>query len=257
MRVNCHAHVFNAKSVFNKYTIEILINRLTVVDLHEPVKDAVIKQLRSVISDAGEYIDEKSFFQRVLAKVSATDAYKDMLDRAKPALKKEIAIIESERLEKSSVDDLTRLISKISDALDPVDKDVRSQDVMDFMDFLRIGFQPSVRNVTDIILRQMPNKTDAIVALMMDITEDGQDNGQFERQVKDTSDMVLAYPGRVFPSNIRIQYHQVSWYRSGQYVMGADQLHTVCGPACAAGRNQTAGMADQSGPKCLRRYCGV
>lgn len=199
MRVNCHTHIFNAKSVFNKYTIEILINRLTEVDLPEPVKEAVMKQLRGVISDAGDYIDEKSFFQRVLAKVSATNEYKDMLDKAKPALKTEFEIIGSERIEEASADALTRLITKISDALNPVDKDVRSQDVMDFMDFLRIGFQPSVRNVTDIILRQLPNKTDAIVALMMDITEDGQDNGQFERQVKETSDMVLAYPGRVFP----------------------------------------------------------
>ena len=199
MRVNCHAHIFNAKSVFNTYTIEILINRLAEVDLPEPVKEAGMKQLRGVIADAGDYVDEKSFFQRVLAKVSATDEYKDMLDRATPALKTEFEIIGSERIEEASVDALTRLISKISDALNPVDKDVRSQDVMDFMDFLRIGFQPSVRNVTDIILRQLPNKTDAIVALMMDITRDGQDNGQFERQVKETSDMVLAYPGRVFP----------------------------------------------------------
>ena len=42
MRVNCHAHIFNAKSVFNTYTIEILINRLAEVDLPEPVKEAVM-----------------------------------------------------------------------------------------------------------------------------------------------------------------------------------------------------------------------
>ena len=199
MRVNCHTHIFNAKSVFNKCTIEILINRLTETELPEPVKDAVSRQLRGVITDAGDYIDEKSFFQRVLEKVSATDEYKDMLDKAGPSLKLEFEIVGTNQIRDASAGALTKLLAKISEVLYPADRDVRSQDVLDFMDFLRIGLQPSVRNVADIIIRQLPNKTDAIVALMMDITEDGQDQGQFERQLKDTSAMVLAYPGRIFP----------------------------------------------------------
>lgn len=199
MNINCHAHVFNAKSVFNKLTIEILLNRLADVDVPEPVKGAVAKQLNLAIKEAGDYIDEKSFFQNVLSHLSESNEYKSLLKNIKPSLNIEFEIIGSNKIKDASTNALTKLIAKISKAFGKVDKDVRKQDVMDFLDFLRIGLQPSIRNVTDIIVRQLPNKSDGLIALMMDITKDGKDNGQFERQLKDTSDMVLAYPGRIFP----------------------------------------------------------
>ena len=199
MRVNCHAHVFNAKSVFNKFTVEILLNRLADVDVPEPVKEAVVKQLKRVIKEAGDYVDEKSFFQNVLSQLSETKEYKNLLKDIKPSLKIEFEIIGSNKIKDASTNALTKLIAKISGAFGTVDKDVRKQDVTDFLDFLRIGLQPSIRNVTDIIIRQLPKKSDGLIALMMDITKDGKDNGQFERQLKDTSDMVLTYPGRIFP----------------------------------------------------------
>ena len=179
MRVNCHAHVFNAKSVFNKFTVEILLNRLADVDVPEPVKEAVVKQLKRVIKEAGDYVDEKSFFQNVLSQLSMTKEYKNLLKDIKPSLKIEFEIIGSNKIKDASSDALTKLIAKISDAFGTVDKDVRKQDVTDFLDFLRIGLQPSIRNVTDIIVRQLPKKSDGLIALMMDITKDGKDNGQF------------------------------------------------------------------------------
>ena len=197
MRVNCHAHIFNAKSVFNKYTLEILLNRITEMGIPESLEEAVAKQLKEVFNEAGDFVDEKKFFEKVLSHLSDTDEYKTLLQKITPSLKLEFEIIGSEKIKEASAELLTKLISKVCAAFDS--HDVRKKDIMDFIDFLRIGLQPSIRNVTDIIVRQLPNKTDALVALMMDITNDGNDNGQFERQVKDTSAMVLAYPGRIFP----------------------------------------------------------
>ncbi len=197
MRVNCHAHIFNAKSVFNKFTLEILLNRITDMGIPEQLEKAVAKQLKEVFDQAGEFVDEKKFFEEILSHLADTDEYKDILTKIKPSLKVEFEIIGSEKLKEASAEFLTRLISKVCSAFDS--HDVRKQDIMDFIDFLRIGLQPSIRNVTDIIMRQLPNKTDAVVALMMDITDDGKDKGQFERQLKDTSAMVLAYPGRILP----------------------------------------------------------
>jgi len=197
MRVNCHAHIFNAKSVFNKYTLEILLNRITDMGIPESLEKAVAKQLAEVFNEAGDFVDEKKFFENVLSHVADTDEYKDLLQKITPSLKIEFEIIGSEKIKEASAEFLTKLISKVYSEFDS--HDVRKQDIMDFIDFLRIGLQPSIRNVTDIIIRQLPNKTDAVVALMMDITSDGNDNGQFERQLKDTSAMVLAYPGRIFP----------------------------------------------------------
>ncbi|MBU0993031.1 MAG: amidohydrolase [Proteobacteria bacterium] len=199
MRINCHTHVFNAKSVFNKYTIEILLKRLSGTDIPEPLKTAVDKQLKQVIAETGDYVDEKKFFQNVLTQLSDTKAYKGLLKDIKPSLKIEFDIIGSDKIKEASADALAKLISKICEAFESADKDVRRKDVLDFLDFLRIALQPSVRNVTDIIVNQLPNQSDGLIALMMDITQDGKDNGQFERQLKDTSDMVLAYPGRLFP----------------------------------------------------------
>jgi predicted TIM-barrel fold metal-dependent hydrolase len=197
MRVNCHAHIFNAKSVFNKYTLEILFNRITDMGIPESLEKAVAKQLTEVFNEVGDFVDEKKFFENVLSHVADTEEYKDLLQKITPSLKVEFEIIGSEKIKEASAEFLTKLISKVYSEFDS--HDVRKQDIMDFIDFLRISLQPSIRNVTDIIVRQLPNKTDAVVALMMDITSDGNDNGQFERQLKDTSAMVLAYPGRIFP----------------------------------------------------------
>jgi len=197
MRVNCHAHIFNAKSVFNKYTLEIFLNRITDMGIPESLKEAVAKQLTEVFNEAGDFVDEKKFFENVLSHVADTDEYKDFLQKITPSLKVEFEIIGSEKIKEASAGFLTKLISKVCSKIDS--HDVRKQDIMDFIDFLRIGLQPSIRNVTDIIVRQLPNKTDAVVTLMMDITSDGNDKGQFERQLKETSAMVLAYPGRIFP----------------------------------------------------------
>ncbi len=197
MRVNCHAHIFNVKSVFNKYTLEILLNRITDMGIPAQLEAAVVKQLQGVFKDAGEFVDEKKFFEDVLSHVADTDEYKDLLQNVTPSLKVEFEIIGSEKIKAASADFLAKLVSKVCSAFDS--HDVRKKDIMDFVDFLRIALQPSIRNVTEIIVRQLPNKTDAVVALMMDITSDGKDNGQFERQLKDTSAMVLAYPGRILP----------------------------------------------------------
>ncbi len=128
MRINCHAHVFNAKSVFNKYTVEILLNRLADVDIPEPVKKAVDKQLKRVIKEAGDYIDEKEFFQNVLSQLSETKAYKELLKDIKSSLKIELEIIGLNKIKDVSADALTKLISKICAAFGAVDKDVRKQE---------------------------------------------------------------------------------------------------------------------------------
>lgn len=197
MRVNCHAHIFNVKSIFNKYTLEILLNRIGDMDIPKQLEKAVAKQLKGVFDQAGEYVDEKKFFENILSHMAETDEYKDILQKITSPLKVELEIIGSEKIKEASSEFLTKLIAKVCSAFDS--RDVRKKDTMDFIDFLRIALQPSIRNVTDIIVRQLPNKTDVVVALMMDITNDGKDKGQFERQLKDTSAMVLAYPGRILP----------------------------------------------------------
>ena len=199
MRINCHAHVFNAKSVFNKYTVEILINRINEVDLPDILKNIITKQLKKVILDVGDYIDEKSFYEQIIKQIAETEEYKRLLNYVKPSLKAELQIIGSGKIEKASAEVLAKLISKIYNAFDSSDDDIRKQNIIDILDFLRIILQPSVRNITDILINQLPMKTDAIVALTMDITEDGIENRQFEQQIKETSGMVLAYPGRIFP----------------------------------------------------------
>ena len=105
----------------------------------ESLEEAVAKQLTEVFNEAGDFVDEKKFFENVLSHVADTDEYKDLLRKITPSLKVEFEIIGSEKIKETSAEFLTKLISKVCSEFDS--HDVRKQDIMDFIDFLRIDFE--------------------------------------------------------------------------------------------------------------------
>ncbi|MBM9616992.1 amidohydrolase [Desulfobulbus rhabdoformis] len=198
MRINCHAHVFNAKSVFTSETLDILLRRLTEMKIPALLKNEIVEQLQKILKKAGDYVDEETLFRNVVKKVSTSKEFKDVLKTlaTNDTLKLELA--GGAALQDYAVDGLIRLLEKVGDALNRDDKDAAKGDIGDALAFLRIALQPSIRHVTDILMEQLTLQ-DAVIPLMMDITHDGGDEKLLEKQLADTSAQILAYPGRIFP----------------------------------------------------------
>ena len=198
MRFNCHSHIFNARSVFTPYTLDILIGRFRKLTLPNAVKDEAADQLRKLFDKAGDYADDEKLFRKLLGKLSQSEDFKELLWKLPAHNKLKIELSDSSNVENFGVEKMVHLFKKISDLLDNSDRDAERADILDFINFLRIALLPGIRDVTDHLMAEI-KKDDAVIALMMDITKDGTPPGLFETQLKGTSDMVLAYPGSLFP----------------------------------------------------------
>lgn len=198
MRINCHAHIFNASSIFTPHTLDILLNRIIEMELPEVVKVELAKQIRRLIKKGGEYLDEEYLFTKIVRKISQSDDFKKMLESLSNNHSLKLEFAGGTGLEDYAVEKLVGLFGRISDAFDKGKNDASKTDLLDVISFLRIAFLPGITHVTDHLMSQLA-RNDAVIALTMDITKDGKDAKLFEKQLRDTSEMVLAYPGRLFP----------------------------------------------------------
>jgi len=122
------------------------------------------------------------FFRRARAET------RTKLERAKERL---AALANRENLIENS-----RLLDQLIAEDDTADAGTKS--VADFIDFIRIGFLPSIADVADEIMAQTPDGA-GIVALTMDITRSDLFEQQFGQQLEDTAAAAARYPGRIFP----------------------------------------------------------
>lgn len=198
MRINCHAHVFNATAIFTPQTLEILLKRVIDLEIPDLIKNELADQLRSIMKKAAEYVDEETFFRKVVQKVSTSGDFKKLLESLSPNDSLRLEFSGGAALQDYAVERLTDLLGRIGEALDQEDKDTAKADIMDAIAFLRIALLPDIRHVTDTLMEQLTLQ-DGVIALTMDITNDGGDRQLLERQLTDTSAQVLAYPGRIFP----------------------------------------------------------
>lgn len=206
LRINCHAHVFNFASVFTERTLEILLSRIkmnsrlsnSVADLMEPV----LKQAMTKVGDRLE--DPEDVLEKLLSKINIAGQAEGLATAIGDFLGKSVQL--------RGGDALTTLgATLLGDIWDAVrswiisekswSDDAEAANWRDMINFLYIGLQPNISEVTDIL---MAGKADneAVVALMMDITtadDQAGDEEQFVDQMKQTSQQVLNYPGRFFP----------------------------------------------------------
>lgn len=195
MRINTHAHVFNLASVFTEQTLDILLNRIRDWDWPVWLAKAATEQLTKGITQAGPYADADTFVAGLLKKLAEGPKGQRVIQD----LKDEGLEIEGvSGITKLAADGLLALARRLEDSLLEGDDDARKSSVVDAVEFLRIALQPSVRHVTRILMKDIA-ASDAIVALMMDITGEGSCPKLFETHMRDTSRMILAYPGRFFP----------------------------------------------------------
>jgi len=198
MRFNCHAHIFNFQSVFTNHTLNILINRIIEMDLPKFIEKALTDEIGKIILKTGSFADEEQLLHNVIKRIRNSSEYKDLAGLLTPKELSKLEVIGGEQLENLAVNSLLKFFKQLGKYIFKNDDDYKKSTIIDAIDFVRIALLPDIARVTDKLMGQLKSR-DSIIALTMDITENGTDDGLFERQIENTSKMVLAYPGRIFP----------------------------------------------------------
>ena len=196
MRINAHSHIFNLESVFTSETLEILLRRIKEYDIPDILSEKIVGLLSEVIAKAGDYTDAEQHLEKLIKDVSFTNRLAD----AGENLGVNLELEGEEWLEKAGGELVINLLAKLTRQLNPATQDARKHLTgIDILSYLIIALKPSIGAVTRRLMKDL-DKEDAIIALMMDITSgNDSDQAQFAQQIRDTSEQVLKYPGRVFP----------------------------------------------------------
>lgn len=146
MRINCHGHVFNFRSLNTAHTRQTLVNRLT----NEKWPDFLVKVISKVFDELlkDENIDEEQLLRTLLKELKASKEFKGFIEDVFSSMPGDIGIIIHGNLDALSVEVMRNLIRKLSDRLSNND-DIRNQDIEDILGFLLIGMQPSISDVAE------------------------------------------------------------------------------------------------------------
>lgn len=192
MRINAHSHIFNLRSVFTKETQHILLNRLRLDGMPDPIMEVLQDRLGKYLEND---IDSDDIMGRLGEKIEASKEFLDVIEKLKANTCIDLHVDGvPAKLGEAGAEFIRK---KILELCDLENGEIR-QNWLDYFEFLRIALSPSIEKVADEVRRQM-RPEDGLVALMMDITDGTDDGTLVERHVRETSDVVLAYPGAVFP----------------------------------------------------------
>ena len=196
MRINVHGHIFNFRSVFTDKTIVILLNRLGAEGWPDFLVKAVEAALRKLLK--GDYFDEQVLLTELAGQLNGSALLKKYLADAGDAIPGDVQILAHGNVDDLLAGGLRDLLHKLGDFLSK-DEDISKHGVQDLLAFLLIGIKHSIVEVADNMMNVSGDDTIA-VALMMDITDGkGADEGLFVRQLNDTAEAALMYPGRLLP----------------------------------------------------------
>jgi predicted TIM-barrel fold metal-dependent hydrolase len=200
MRVNCHAHIFSLHTVLTRKTISILVDRLTQERLPDfvisAVEDLLVEQL-----DHPELLVEEDLLTRLLKKIKKNSGFKKFVKDQQNNLPLEVRILGSMPVETLGSAALRSILDKLSTAIDRQDGDANKSTFFDIVQTLRLCLQPSAGDVAEKLLAHL-DPDDLLVSLMMDITagdNDDRDEQLFMRQLRENSEAVLRFPGRILP----------------------------------------------------------
>lgn len=207
MKINVHTHVFNFRSVMTKEAIRIFLNRLTDKSNMENgsngLPNYLVTPLKKVLQAAW---DDRSIFsdgsglRQVLVEMVK---HRDFAKHAPASLRRSLTRALENMPFVGSASEGLHIIKAVFGSIltaDPGD-DTEESTVSDFLDFIRVGFLPSIDAVTDHLMQQMGPR-DIAVALPMDIVDNNaseSDLALFPQQMTDTVAQACRYPGRLLP----------------------------------------------------------
>ena len=194
MRINCHAHIFNFRSVFTSETVRILINRISRENWPASVQQAAEKVINKALK--GEHLDEDRLLLEFVQAIKADTALTDLVKSISTA---EFAVVIEGDAATVPAKLLKKFLDRVSARLISPEDDAREQNLRDFIEFLRIGLKPSIETVADDLVATSGPET-AMVALTLDITKGGdKDDELYQAQLRDTAAATRAHPGRILP----------------------------------------------------------
>lgn len=203
--VNSHAHIFNFKSVFTRKSLGVLLNRLGAEKL--PGFDGELKMfvlekmkilLGPIFDSAGGELDPGSHIKGWLADLARDQGFSALMSGHGAVGDVQLRILQPDTLAGLGVEALTDLLERVWEAVSRAD-DVREVNLADIIGFLYTGLQPGIAETTALLMERTPPDS-GVVALCMDVGgEDAEELAVIARQHRDTSAMVLHYPGRLLP----------------------------------------------------------
>src|SRR5687768_17075874 len=149
MRVNCHAHVYNLRSILTRRTISLIADRLT-REGFPPFAIAAVSELLEEYQFRPEYLVEEELLTRLLRKMVRQPTFRSFV-LGDSALPPEIRLLaESRGSEALSGDALRALLDKLSTAFNrAANGDGRGATLSDLVETLRVAMQPDVGDVAD------------------------------------------------------------------------------------------------------------
>ena len=196
MRINCHTHVFNFRSIFTEGTLDILLARLGREKWPDFVMEAVTKTLKKLIK--GEYLDEEQLLRELVELISVSGKFKKYLKKLNQAIPADVSVLLHGDLDGLATGALRELIRKLGDLIQD-NEDAANETLSDMVDFLVTGIQPSIDHVTRRLMNLSGPDT-AAVGLTLDLSVGAAaDEKLYRKQLEDTSRAALAFPGRLFP----------------------------------------------------------
>ena len=194
MRINAHAHIFNLDTVLTREAVAIMVNRIRGGILPDYIVDAVRDLLQEQL-ERPEYLNEDDLLRKLVGLI---------VEKGRAAAPASLPL----QLHHLGGGTGGLGVMAARAAMDAISAAVGGgggpgTDGWDVYYTLRVALQPSIPRVAGKLLAHL-GPDDAIVALMMDIASDAQDEAErdrlnFRRQIRGTQDAVLAYPGRVLP----------------------------------------------------------
>jgi predicted TIM-barrel fold metal-dependent hydrolase len=195
MRINCHTHIFNLRSVFTAATQDTLVNRIVRENWPPYVVTAVSDVIHRVVT--GENLDEKTLLSTFVSQISASADFKSAIDQLNGKIPPELQLVIQGNLDGLAVGALQNIVQRFGGKITS-DDDAKNQTTSDLVAFLLTGIKSSIGEVADDLISLTPQDA-VLVTLTLDITDDTADDRQWNQQVADTSDAALAYPGRILP----------------------------------------------------------
>lgn len=204
MKINVHTHVFNLKNAMTRESVRVFLSRLKNRNLPTYLTVPLETFLKQALDEGvDENMTEGSALAEILRRVALHKDFqalsgKDLGKELARQLEKLVPVAESGQ----SLEILKVIFAAIvKSGSDDAEKDANESTVLDFIEFLRINFLPSIDAVTDELISQS-GPEDILVVLPMDIIDEDpstRDKGVYRKQLDGTIAQALRYPGRILP----------------------------------------------------------
>jgi len=204
MKINVHTHVFNLKSAMTREAVRVFLGRLKSRNLPTYLTVPLESFLKQALDEGvDENMTEGTALAEILRRVALHKDFqllsgKDLGKELAKQLEKLVPVAESgQGLEILKV----MFAAIVKSGSDDAEKDANESTVLDFIEFLRINFLPSIDAVTDELISQS-GPEDVLVVLPMDIIDEKaspRDKGVYRKQLDGTVAQAVRYPGRILP----------------------------------------------------------